>query len=115
MAGEKERIVENAKNDYRRWRDANRQVTCYCSAYTFPHRMGSGRCEAEEGGVLCAGCKLPTDGKTIDVGIGSYEYWGSPGVDRHFVTVSKCCEMGFVANTRKGEATSIEPDSYDDV
>jgi len=105
------KVVENAKSDYKRWRDADRQVTCHCAAYTFPHRMGSGRCVAEQGEPLCSQCRLPADGKTVDEGIGHYEFWGSPGVDHQWVTVSECCEAGFVANTRKGEPISVEVDN----
>jgi len=90
------------------------QVTCYCSSYPFPHRIGAGKCIAEEGEVLCAECLLPSDSKTIDVGIGAYEYWGAPGVDTQRVTVSECCEAGFVANTPARQEVTIEADCDDD-
>ena len=86
------------------------QVTCYCAAYKFPHRLGSGSCTAEEGEVLCASCLLPTDSKTIDVGIGAYEYWGACCVDTQWVTVSQCCKAGFVANTPTHQEVVIEVD-----
>lgn len=35
----------------------------------------------------------------MDFGIGSYEYWGCPGVDVDIQQVTECCETGTVPNT----------------
>lgn len=36
--------------------------------------------------------------KDMDFGIGSYEFWGCPGVDTNVQTVTVCCEVGTVPN-----------------
>lgn len=73
-------------------------VTCYCSAYSFPHRIGSGSCGCKEGGVLCANCRLPTSCIEVDFGIGPHEFWGSHGNHKDMRAVSTCCKAGFVKN-----------------
>lgn len=92
---------------------------CSCSSYAFPHRAGGGRCECEavwrrhyyhltpgdrgpdryELTEVCAGCGQPAETKAMDFGIGSYEYWGCPGVDVDIQQVTECCETGTVPNT----------------
>jgi hypothetical protein len=72
---------------------------CHCKAYGFPHRLGGGACQAEyKGQPICSGCGNACDAITIDVGIGSYEYWGSTGVDVRLVEVSRCCEAELLAD-----------------
>jgi hypothetical protein len=90
------------------------QVTCHCAAYPFPHRIGSGKCLAEEGEPLCAECLLPASAKTIDTGIGAYEYWGAKCVDSRLETLSKCCQAGFVANTAAHQEITVEADDGSD-
>lgn len=56
------------------------QVTCQCSAYDFPHRIGSGQCTGggwcgsyqEIDGDLCAGCNCHTPfGCDVEAGLES--------------------------------------------
>ena len=85
---------------------------CYCSAYKFPHRAGSGKCQGP-GELLCSACGEVAEGTSVDFGIGAYEYWGSKGVDRNVQWVSRCCEASLLENTpNKPEASPPEPD-YD--
>lgn len=42
--------------------------------------------------AVCQDCLKDCDIKNIDVGIGSYEFWGHMSVDIHWVPVSSCCE-----------------------
>lgn len=35
----------------------------------------------------------------MDFGIGSYEFWGAPGVDVNIQQVTECCEDHLVPNT----------------
>lgn len=44
----------------------------------------------------CSECKNACDGKWIDVGIGSYEFWGQRCNDTQWVEVSNCCEGDIV-------------------
>jgi hypothetical protein len=46
--------------------------------------------------MICEACGCECDVVTIDVGIGVYEYWGAPGCDVHYVTVSNCCEADVI-------------------
>jgi hypothetical protein len=39
----------------------------------------------------CVFCLQECETETVDEGIGSYEYWGAPGVDVKLVEVSACC------------------------
>lgn len=72
---------------------------CACSSYAFPHRPASGRCECDASQPeLCEGCGQPSEVKDMDFGIGSYEFWGCPGVDTNVQTVTVCCEVGTVPN-----------------
>lgn len=42
---------------------------------------------------ICPGCgELDPTCKWEDFGIGTYEYWGFVGVDRHLEWVTRCCE-----------------------
>ncbi|MBN2382544.1 hypothetical protein JXQ70_06645 [bacterium] len=43
----------------------------------------------------CLACHEECDVITVDNGIGHYEYWGFPGVDRNECEVSDCCEAAF--------------------
>jgi hypothetical protein len=47
---------------------------------------------AGQSGPFCGCCGEPCSTKTIDEGIGSYEYWGAKGVDSRKANVSQCCE-----------------------
>lgn len=97
-----------------------RKAVCDCSSYRFPHRAGGGKCEASVGlsyrrqlsngtyenlkvtlPELCESCGQPSETTEVDFGIGSYEFWGSPGVDVNIQTVSCCCEAGMIDNTRR--------------
>lgn len=40
----------------------------------------------------CSCCQKECKGKTIDEGIGHYEFWGEKGIHHDYVTVSDCCE-----------------------
>lgn len=93
-------------------------MTCYCSAYAFPHRAGGGKCRGP-GELLCSACDEVAEGTFVDFGIGAYEYWGAEGVDRNVQWVSRCCEATLLKNTAsKFEASPPEPDyderDYDD-
>lgn len=86
---------------------------CYCGAYAFPHRPGSGKCQGP-GKFLCSHCGRVDEGRFADFGIGAYEYWGAPGFDRDIRWVSTCCDAPLVENTpAKHPAIPPEPD-YDD-
>lgn len=45
--------------------------------------------------VICKACEKECAVTTIDVGIGSYEYWGAPGYDSQLCQVSLCCEADY--------------------
>jgi len=62
---------------------------CHCGAYSFPHRYMGGKCT---GDPTCKGCGEPCNIVEVDFGIGAYEYWGAPGVDKQIAEVSDCCE-----------------------
>lgn len=74
------------------------QITCRCPAYPFPHREGSGKCEHKGNVPCCTACGKKCQTKEIDIGIGGYEFWGSPGFDQRYVTVSECCEADVEVN-----------------
>lgn len=42
--------------------------------------------------MICGQCFERCAQKTIDAGIGGYEYWGFIGNDRNNIVVSRCCE-----------------------
>ena len=48
-----------------------------------PVRSGTG---------ICDECGEECEFYMEDVGIGSYEYWGAPGVDVQWVEISCCCD-----------------------
>ena len=49
--------------------------TCNCKAYSFPHRLGSGKCNNTSlSGPLCGSCGCSCTPRVVDNGIGSYEY-----------------------------------------
>lgn len=45
---------------------------------------------------ICTSCGEPCDPMIIDLGIGSYEYWGAPGIDVQLTVVSQCCEAAII-------------------
>lgn len=40
----------------------------------------------------CEDCQQPCHGKTVDEGIGAYEFWGSKEVHHDYRVRSNCCE-----------------------
>lgn len=46
----------------------------------------------------CSTCGKKCHGKTVDNGIGSYEFWGSPGVHHDYGVASDCCEGELLEN-----------------
>jgi len=42
---------------------------------------------------FCPHCNDTVSGKPIDVGIGTYEYWGCKGVDKQIVIVCEDCDV----------------------
>lgn len=62
---------------------------CMCKAYPFPHRSKGGKCGL---GPRCVECGKLCEVKMMDVGEGSYEFWGQRGYDKNLVEVSVCCE-----------------------
>ena len=46
------------------------------------------------GGPLCGYCKQVCSPIPMDFGVGYTEFWGAPGVDTDWRTVSDCCEAG---------------------
>lgn len=81
---------------------------CYCKAYPFPHRPGSGGCLGP-GDVVCSQCGDVTEGYFTDLGIGAYEYWGSKGVDTDIRFVSRCCDASMTENTAKADPVTPPP------
>lgn len=91
---------------------------CHCSSYGFPHRCGSGKCDAsftftyhlkiEDGkgkcDDLCQACGQPSDTHEEDVGIGDYEFWGARGTHVDWQVFSDCCDAPMVPNTLKDTA-----------
>lgn len=88
------------------------KMPCYCSSYAFPHRTGSGKCNAmtqmvrfSTGAIvraveqLCAACGQPAEVIEEDQGIGPYEFWGACGVDTRIVEVTSCCSSHLVDNS----------------
>ena len=51
----------------------------------------------EEG--ICLECGEICTVKTIDEGIGPYEFWGAKGTHHNYVKVSSCCEVEFDSTT----------------
>lgn len=98
------------------------EPNCHCAAYSFPHRAGGGECDVSvswtynfgrgetredarpELTPICAACGLAAEFKEMDFGIGSYEFWGSVGVDVNIQVVSACCEAGEGENTEAAAA-----------
>lgn len=66
---------------------------CHCSAYPFPHRLGSGLCpfltHSEE---MCSACGKPAQTQLVDFGVGKGEFWGRPYNDVKLARVTYCCE-----------------------
>lgn len=46
--------------------------------------------------MICEECGKECEPVSVDFGIGSYEYWGAPGVHHDYQDVSPCCEAGMV-------------------
>jgi len=68
-------------------------MVCNCSAYSFPHRPNSGKCEVSDPeSPTCKVCGKNCDVVTVDNGIGPYEFWGQYGIDEKICLVSSCCE-----------------------
>lgn len=65
---------------------------CYCKAYGFPHRAGSGKCLDGKGDMFCEQCGDPCTASWKDTGIGSYEYWGQKCRDTRSEYLSDCCD-----------------------
>lgn len=74
------------------------QDTCRCNAYRFPHRAGSGKCQATDPGPFCGHCGQPCEVRVVDHGIGAYEYWGGKGTDTRIEAESDCCGAGVFAD-----------------
>jgi hypothetical protein len=68
------------------------QTNCTCKGYSFIHRSGGGKCLGKEGGPFCGSCGEPASPKSMDFGIGHYEYCGATGVHSDVQVVSSCCE-----------------------
>jgi hypothetical protein len=89
------------------------RLVCHCKAYAFPHRIGSGPCEATyntayrtdptdyrvEFDPICSECGLASESKEVNEGIGCYEFWGAPGVDNDWVRISECCGAPMAPNS----------------
>lgn len=37
--------------------EADRQVTCRCDCYPFPHRLGGGHCRYDDDALRCSACQ----------------------------------------------------------
>lgn len=78
------------------------QVTCKCSAYSFPHRLGGGKCTGDDwtrsyyiyDGEMCSSCCLNHDGQCqVSTGQesivecdGYLEHLRSQSYERHPIT-----------------------------
>ena len=51
-----------------------------------------------DGNYYCEECREECQETVQDFGIGSYEYWGAPGVDVQLAVVSVCCEADVFDN-----------------
>jgi hypothetical protein len=58
---------------------------------------------------LCSACGQPAEKLGADFGIGGYEFWGVPGVDVHWRTVSDCCEAPLMENAAGNVAKLRNP------
>jgi len=90
---------------------------CYCGAYPFPHREGGGKCLGNSwpgGEYICESCRERATAKFIDTGIGPYEYWGAPGVDRRLEFLTTCCEVTPLDNSLSHNPASPPERDYDD-
>jgi hypothetical protein len=61
------------------------------SSYEIEHRLKA-ESEASPEAEFCAECKNECTGTWEDVGIGSFEFWGSRGHDSRWAYMSDCCE-----------------------
>lgn len=48
-------------------------------------------CDDDGVSGICESCGMPCDSKTVDDGIGPYEYWGAKGVHHDYYQASDCC------------------------
>ena len=60
----------------------------------------------------CSECGLECTGKSVDFGIGPYEYWGQKGNNTQIEWVSSCCEAT-ITDEEKNVIDPPEPD-YDE-
>lgn len=63
--------------------------------------------------AICKSCNEQCNLVKHDEGIGSYEFWGSKGVDSRIVIVSNCCHEEYELEPGETEEDHFEPD-YDD-
>lgn len=66
------------------------QKTCHCSAYQFPHRWGSGHCEAP--GAICNTCHKPAEGIWVETLLNRPASYNSFEQATGWYFVSECCE-----------------------
>ena len=64
--------------------------TCYCPAYSFPHRFGGGACSGAQ--EICTACGNACQEVKVDFGIGPYEYGSICSVHVDIHMASDCCE-----------------------
>lgn len=57
--------------------------------------------------MICPICQNETDVYIEDIGIGSYEYWGSLEVNSRIRAFTKCCDESM-------DVPVIENDNYED-
>lgn len=56
----------------------------------------------------CCACKQECNVIEVDFGIGSYEYWGSKGIDIDLQEVSDCCEADWTEEDPNEDETEDE-------
>ena len=64
--------------------------------------------------AYCKKCKQECEVVWEDVGIGSYEFWGSHGVHTEYACYSKCCEDELFDDEECTIPFSGSPDDNDD-
>ena len=64
--------------------------------------------------AICKGCGEEARLIKIDVGIGSYEYWGCRGNDSQIEVVTECCEDDFELGPNESIDDHFEPVDYED-
>lgn len=58
----------------------------------------------------CGECRKECQTVERDFGIGSYEFWGAPGVHKNIHTVSECCDGDIYADPELEEAIEFSKD-----